>query len=52
MVGPLGVVPVSPAAATTEVEEDVDDDPPGGAGVVLYRGMQWSLQKKDVGGNK
>jgi hypothetical protein len=29
MVGPLGALPAGPAAATTVVEEDVDDGPPG-----------------------
>jgi hypothetical protein len=28
MAGPLGVVPVAPAASTIEVEEDIDDGPP------------------------
>jgi hypothetical protein len=31
MVGPLGVVPVALIASTTEVEEDVDGYPLGGA---------------------
>jgi hypothetical protein len=31
MTGPLGVLLVFPAAATTEAEEDVDGGPPGGA---------------------
>jgi hypothetical protein len=31
MVAPLGVLPVFLAVATTEVEEDVDGGPPGGA---------------------
>jgi hypothetical protein len=30
MAAPLGVLPVSPAAATIEVEEDVDGRPLGG----------------------
>jgi hypothetical protein len=30
MVGPLGVLPVGPAVFITEVEEDVDGEPPGG----------------------
>jgi hypothetical protein len=34
MVGPLGVLSVFSAAATTEVEEDVNSGPPN-----LYRGM-------------
>jgi hypothetical protein len=29
MVGPLGALPVGPAASTTEVEDDFDDGPPG-----------------------
>jgi hypothetical protein len=31
MAGPLGVLPVGPVVATTEVEEDVDGGPPEGA---------------------
>jgi hypothetical protein len=34
MVGPLGVLLVFPAAATTEVEEDVDGGPLGGAAII------------------
>jgi hypothetical protein len=30
MVGPLGVLPAGPTAATTEVDEDVDGWPPWG----------------------
>jgi hypothetical protein len=30
MVGPLGVLPVGPAASTIEDEEDIDGGPPGG----------------------
>jgi hypothetical protein len=30
MTSPLGVLPVGPTAATTEVVEDVDGRPPGG----------------------
>jgi hypothetical protein len=31
MVGPLGVLPAGPAVTTTEVEEDIDGGPLGGA---------------------
>jgi hypothetical protein len=31
MVGPLGVLPVGPAASTIEDEEDIDGGPPWGA---------------------
>jgi hypothetical protein len=30
MVGPLGVLPAGPVAATTKFEEDVDGEPHGG----------------------
>jgi hypothetical protein len=30
MVGPWGLLPVPLTAATTEVEEDIDDEPPSG----------------------
>jgi hypothetical protein len=30
MAGPMGVLPVGPAATTNKVEEDFDGGPPGG----------------------
>jgi hypothetical protein len=47
MVGPRGVLTECPAAATIEVEEDVDGGPPGPISqYVVVSG------KKDIGSNK
>jgi hypothetical protein len=39
MAGPLGALPMGPAVATTEVEEDVDGGPPRGTASVSDSGQ-------------
>jgi hypothetical protein len=50
MAGPLGVLLVSPVAATTEVEEDIDGGPPRGCYQYLRQQPPPKLTKTSMAG--